>query len=427
MRRARLRALRRHRPTMRRRPDDVDLSGREPDYVETVSRRASNTSGRRRSVRLGYRAPKSDATSDERRRKRRCLDVYLADIGVGRPLRVLRERRSAPRSLSLPVLGHVGAIASSTTTTTSRSSGTRTPMLPLKVTAAHEFFHAVQFAYDIGEDGWLMEGTATWMEEHVYDAINDNRQYLATSPLAHPSDPARPEHGLPRVRHLDLLAVPHRVLRWRRARRDHRARGLEAGRRQPGRPGHVSRRRRWRPPWELGPSTGRDGDSDGRSRTSRSGTPARRSTTTKGRRIRRRRSPEPTTLTRAAPSMNVDGQARPPGEPLRGRAEGPRARRRPPGSAITVDGPPYGTGPGGERHRDTEVRRCHVQGGRPEQRRERRRSRSCSAPPCRGSSSSRPTRAPATGIAIPRSPRSPVSGVCRLDQNRSYTFRAAVV
>jgi hypothetical protein len=38
---------------------------------------------------------------------------------------------------------------------------------PLKVTAAHEFFHAVQFAYDIGEDGWLMESTATWMEEHV--------------------------------------------------------------------------------------------------------------------------------------------------------------------------------------------------------------------------------------------------------------------
>ena len=63
------------------------------------------------------------------------------------------------------------------------------PMHPLKVTAAHEFFHAVQFAYDIGEDGWLMESTATWMEEHVYDAIDDNRQYLATSPLAQPSSP----------------------------------------------------------------------------------------------------------------------------------------------------------------------------------------------------------------------------------------------
>ena len=60
------------------------------------------------------------------------------------------------------------------------------PMDPLKVTAAHEFFHAVQFAYDFGEDGWLMESTATWMEEHVYDQINDNRQYLGSSPMAQP-------------------------------------------------------------------------------------------------------------------------------------------------------------------------------------------------------------------------------------------------
>ena len=37
----------------------------------------------------------------------------------------------------------------------------------LRVTAAHEFFHAVQFAYDYDEDPWLMEATATWMEERV--------------------------------------------------------------------------------------------------------------------------------------------------------------------------------------------------------------------------------------------------------------------
>ena len=66
----------------------------------------------------------------------------------------------------------------------------------LKVTAAHEFFHAVQFAYDIGEDGWFMESTATWMEEHVYDAINDNLQYLATSPLAQPLIPLDQTSGL---------------------------------------------------------------------------------------------------------------------------------------------------------------------------------------------------------------------------------------
>jgi len=61
-----------------------------------------------------------------------------------------------------------------------------TPIQNLKVTLAHEFFHAVQFAYDIGEDTWLMEGTATWMEDQAYDSINDNRQYLQNSQLKYP-------------------------------------------------------------------------------------------------------------------------------------------------------------------------------------------------------------------------------------------------
>ena len=42
--------------------------------------------------------------------------------------------------------------ACSTTTTRRRSSAESHPDQNLKVTSAHEFFHAVQFAYDIGED-----------------------------------------------------------------------------------------------------------------------------------------------------------------------------------------------------------------------------------------------------------------------------------
>jgi hypothetical protein len=61
-----------------------------------------------------------------------------------------------------------------------------TPRENLQVTAAHEFFHAVQFAYDAFEDTWLMEGTATWMEDEVYDGVNDNRAYLRNSPLTRP-------------------------------------------------------------------------------------------------------------------------------------------------------------------------------------------------------------------------------------------------
>ncbi len=57
------------------------------------------------------------------------------------------------------------------------------PVKSLKVTAAHEFFHAIQFGYDYREDPWLMEATATWIEERFADGINDNRQYLNDSQL----------------------------------------------------------------------------------------------------------------------------------------------------------------------------------------------------------------------------------------------------
>ena len=64
-----------------------------------------------------------------------------------------------------------------------------TPTDSLRVTAAHEYFHAIQFAYDVDEDPWLMEGSATWVEDEVYDSIDDNWQFLSDSPLRYPRTP----------------------------------------------------------------------------------------------------------------------------------------------------------------------------------------------------------------------------------------------
>jgi len=55
-----------------------------------------------------------------------------------------------------------------------------------KVTSAHEFFHAIQFGYDVYENEvagdivkpYWMEMSATWMEDQVYDNINDYIYYL---------------------------------------------------------------------------------------------------------------------------------------------------------------------------------------------------------------------------------------------------------
>ena len=62
-------------------------------------------------------------------------------------------------------------------------------MPSFRVTVAHEFFHAIQYAYDTAEDPWLMEATATWMEERVADDVNDNRQYLPHGQLGDPEVP----------------------------------------------------------------------------------------------------------------------------------------------------------------------------------------------------------------------------------------------
>jgi len=57
------------------------------------------------------------------------------------------------------------------------------PINSLSVTAAHEFFHAIQFAYDANDSTWFLEGTAVWMEDQVYPAINDYLQYLKYSQI----------------------------------------------------------------------------------------------------------------------------------------------------------------------------------------------------------------------------------------------------
>jgi hypothetical protein len=52
------------------------------------------------------------------------------------------------------------------------------PQDPMKVTVAHEFNHALQNAHDYTEDLWYKEASSTYMEDYVYDSINDYTQYL---------------------------------------------------------------------------------------------------------------------------------------------------------------------------------------------------------------------------------------------------------
>lgn len=49
-----------------------------------------------------------------------------------------------------------------------------------KATAAHELHHAVQFAYNVNAELWFMELDATYMEDIIFDHVNDNYNYLSS-------------------------------------------------------------------------------------------------------------------------------------------------------------------------------------------------------------------------------------------------------
>jgi hypothetical protein len=65
-----------------------------------------------------------------------------------------------------------------------------------QVTLAHEYFHAVQYAYDANESNWFLEATATWAEDEVFDSVNDNWNYLEYGQMGNPLNPLNTFSGL---------------------------------------------------------------------------------------------------------------------------------------------------------------------------------------------------------------------------------------
>jgi hypothetical protein len=117
--------------------------------------------------RLGFRAPVTDGRHGGNSK----FDVYLKDLPTGLyGFCVPEYYKPGTRKVAS------GYCVIDNDFSPEEFNGT--PLANLKVTLAHEFFHAIQFAYDINDDPWIYESTATWMEERYADQVNDNRQYL---------------------------------------------------------------------------------------------------------------------------------------------------------------------------------------------------------------------------------------------------------
>ena len=139
-----------------------------PDYVQTMSQVFENVYAVE-NVKMGWRPPPSDGTRGGEVDK---VDVYIKQLGDQGIFGYATPDpdQSGNSQTSYLVMDNDYAA--------DEYPRYPQPIPPMQVTAAHEYNHVVQFGYDVLQDSWMFESTAVWMEDKVYDDINDYVAYL---------------------------------------------------------------------------------------------------------------------------------------------------------------------------------------------------------------------------------------------------------
>ncbi len=150
-------------------PEDLDMDG-IPDFVERTAVYADSSAFIYQDF-LGYLPPVVDTTGGNI-----AYDLYLVAIaayGITIP--------EGPGDSSWNDCGAYSMIHRNFYGFAGNDDPEGDSIGAQKVTCAHEYFHAIQLAYDndIDNNLWYMEITATAMEELVFPEVNDNHNYLA--------------------------------------------------------------------------------------------------------------------------------------------------------------------------------------------------------------------------------------------------------
>src|SRR3954452_809021 len=159
---------------------DVDPANGIPDYVDLMSQVFENevfpcengtaalgcadaaTTG------LGWpQAPSDGSLGGDSR-----FDVYIKDLF---PQSIFGYVAPDPQPNSAPLFSYLVLDKDF-----SRFSNTLTGPDEMRVTAAHEDNHVLQFGIDANEDTWMFESTATFFENEVYPGIDDYLSYMDT-------------------------------------------------------------------------------------------------------------------------------------------------------------------------------------------------------------------------------------------------------
>ena len=138
----------------------------------------------------GFLAPLPDTTSRRNEGDGR-TDIYLADIGGDSVPLFGYCTSDDPNAFDsrYPYYDVSAYCVVDEDFAPGQFGSSQTPQGFREVTAAHEFFHAIQFHYDWFEDLWLLEGTAMFMEDQFADNVNDNVGYLNRSAIVVPGTP----------------------------------------------------------------------------------------------------------------------------------------------------------------------------------------------------------------------------------------------
>lgn len=147
--------------------EDGDASG-TPDYADNLARYA-DSSYRTQVLQMGYLPPPPDG--DGR------YDIYTLNLGAG--LYGFCEPETPGPAPWTDYTSFI-VVHNSFIGFPPNNDPEGAQKGAMKATIAHEFHHAVQFAYNASTSGrlWFMEATSTWMEEVVFDPVDDNYNYL---------------------------------------------------------------------------------------------------------------------------------------------------------------------------------------------------------------------------------------------------------
>ncbi len=158
--------------------EDGSADATDPVFAQQALQLLESIDARYRAA--GYRGPIPDQGQGGDTR----TDIYLADVGA---FNLYGYCNTDLDDQWQPTYVDGSAVAPYCVFDNDFTDFGGVPLDDLEVTAAHEYFHAVQFGYDFNDDLWVYETTATWVEDEMYDDVNGNLFYLAYGQMGDPA------------------------------------------------------------------------------------------------------------------------------------------------------------------------------------------------------------------------------------------------